>query len=323
MSFSSEGASLADFPKKLVCLATHSAPHTQRTCGGGGEPTMPNRQLASLTIGLLLTVTSLGYAQSDNCALPAGAVSENVRSMARNLRVCGDLQRLFEAAARKANAAQLNSENLLAQGDKALSEEARQQLEDRQQISEAATRIALNSNLLQSQIQEIMLRNQSSILVDEKRAYRRTKILNAFLGTTVGAVGTGLQFSDSVHVQHVGDGIGVAGGAITAIFALCTADVYVTDSPPDQLFLTFQSRNQDHAIPDEIWGYLKEDSALLVAMDDAAKAPPVQKKFLSCHYKGAPKEKEEARNKAVTLLNRKLLLMNHDVVDLLNAVPAR
>jgi hypothetical protein len=243
--------------------------------------------------------------------------------MARNLRVCGDLQRLFEAAARKANAAQLNSENLLAQGDKALSEEARQQLEDRQQISEAATRIALNSNLLQSQIQEIMLRNQGSILVDEKRAYRRTKILNAFLGTTVGAVGTGLQFSDSVHVQHVGDGIGVAGGAITAIFALCTADVYVTDSPPDQLFLTFQSRNQDHAIPDEIWSYLKEDSALLVAMDDAAKAPPVQKKFLSCHYKGAPKDKEEARNKAVTLLNRKLLFMNHDVVDLLNAVPAR
>jgi hypothetical protein len=284
---------------------------------------MPNRQLASLTIGLLLTVTSLGYAQADNCALPDGAVPENVRSMARNLRVCGDLQRLFEAAARKANAAQLNSENLLAQGDKASSEEARQQLEDRQQISEAATRIALNSNLLQSQIQEIMLRNQSSILVDEKRAYRRTKILNAFLGTTVGAVGTGLQFSDSVHVQHVGDGIGVAGGAITAIFALCTADVYVTDSPPDQLFLTFQSRNQDHAIPDEIWSYLKEDSALLVAMDDAAKAPPAQKKLLSCHYKGAPKDQKEARNKAVTLLNRKLLFMNHDVVDLLNAVPAR
>jgi hypothetical protein len=284
---------------------------------------MPNRQLASLTIGLLLTVTSLGYAQADNCALPDGAVPENVRSMARNLRVCGDLQRLFEAAARKANAAQLNSENLLAKGDKASSEEARQQLEDRQQISEAATRIALNSNLLQSQIQEIMLRNQSSILVDEKRAYRRTKILNAFLGTTVGAVGTGLQFSDSVHVQHVGDGIGVAGGAITAIFALCTADVYVTDSPPDQLFLTFQSRNQDHAIPDEIWSYLKEDSALLVAMDDAAKAPPAQKKLLSCHYKGAPKDQKEARNKAVTLLNRKLLFMNHDVVDLLNAVPAR
>jgi hypothetical protein len=323
MSFSSEGASLADFPKKLVCLDTHLPPRMPRTCVGGGEPTMPKRQLASLTIGIFLTVASLGSAQSDNCALPDGAVPDNVRSIARNLRVCGDLLRLFEAAARKANAAQLNSENLLAQGDKALSEEARVQLEARQQISEAATRTALNSNLLQSQIQEIMLRNQSSILVDEKRAYRRTKILNAFLGTTVGAVGTGLQFSDSVHVQHVGDGIGVAGGAITAIFALCTADVYVTDSPPDQLFLTFQSRNQDHAIPDEIWSYLKDDSALLVAMDEAAKAPPAQKKFLSCHYKGAPKEQKEARNKAITLLNRKLLFLNHDVVDLLNAEPTR
>lgn len=284
---------------------------------------MPNRRFASLIVGLLLTATTLSYAQLEGCSLPEGAVPDNVRAIARDLRVCGDLQRLFEAGARKANAAQLNSENLLAQGDKALSEEARQQLEDRQQISEAATRTALSSNLLQSQIQAIMLRNQSSILVDEKRAYRRTKILNAFLGTTVGAVGTGLQFSDSVHVQHVGDGIGVAGGAITAIFALCTADVYVTDSPPDQLFLTFQSRNQDHAIPDEIWSYLKDDSALLVAMDEAAKAPPVQKKLLSCHYKGAPKDQKEARNKAITLLNRKLLFMNHDVVDLLNAEPAR
>jgi hypothetical protein len=285
---------------------------------------MPNRRVASLIAGLLLTVTTLGYAQVESCSLPEGAVRDNVRAIARDLRVCGDLQRLFAAAAaRKANAAQLNSEDLLAQGDKALSQEAREQLEARQQISEAATRTALNSNLLQSQIQEIMLRNQSSILVDEKRAYRRTKILNAFLGTTVGAVGTGLQFSDSVHVQHVGDGIGVAGGAITAILALCTADVYVTDSPPDQLFLTFQSRNQDHAIPDEIWSYLKDDSALLVAMDEAAKAPPAQKKFLSCHYKGAPKDQKEARNKAITLLNRKLLFMNQDVVDLLSAEPAR
>ena len=284
---------------------------------------MPNRRFASLIAGLLLTAPTLGYAQLEGCSLPEGAVPDNVRAIARDLRVCGDLQRLFEAAARKANAAQLNSENLLAQGDKALSEEAQVQFEARQQISEAATRAALNSNLLQSQIQDIMLRNQNSILVDEKRAYRRTKILNAFLGTTVGAVGTGLQFSDSVHVQHVGDGIGVAGGAITAIFALCTADVYVTDSPPDQLFLTFQSRNQDHAIPDEIWSYLKDDSALLVAMDEAAKAPPVQKKLLSCHYKGAPKDQKEARNKAITLLNQKLLFMNHDVVDLLNAEPAR
>jgi len=284
---------------------------------------MPNRRFASLIVGLLLTATTLGYTQLEGCSLPEGAVPDNVRAIARDLRVCGDLQRLFEAAARKANAVQLNSENVLAQGDKALSEEARLQPEARQQINEAATRSALISNLLQSQIQEIMLRNQSSILVDEKRAYRRTKILNAFLGTTAGAVGTGLQFGDSVHVQHVGDGIGVAGGAITAIFALCTADVYVTDSPSDQLFLTFKSRNQDHAIPDEIWSYLQDDSALLVAMDEAAKAPPVQKKFLSCHYKGAPKDQKEGRNKAVTLLNRKLLLMNPDVVDLLNAMPAR
>ena len=152
---------------------------------------MPNRRFASLIVGLLLTATTLSYAQLEGCSLPEGAVPDNVRAIARDLRVCGDLQRLFEAGARKANAAQLNSENLLAQGDKALSEEARQQLEDRQQISEAATRTALSSNLLQSQIQAIMLRNQSSILVDEKRAYRRTKILNAFLGTTVGAVGPG------------------------------------------------------------------------------------------------------------------------------------
>lgn len=285
---------------------------------------MPNHRFASLIAGLLLTAAPLGYAQAESCSLPEGAVPDNVRAIARDLRVCGSLQRLFTAAAaRKTNAAQLNSEDLLAQGEKAQSQEASEQLEARQQISEAATRTALNSNLLQSQIQEIMLRNQSSILVDEKRAYRRTKILNAFLGTTVGAVGTGLQFSDSVRVQHIGDGIGVAGGAITAIFALCTADVYVTDSPPDQLFLTFQSRNQDHVIPDDIWNYLKDDSDLLVAMDEAAKAPLAQKKLLSCHYKGAPKDQKEARNKAITLLNRKLLLMNHDVVDLLNTMPAR
>lgn len=284
---------------------------------------MRNRQFASLTLGLVLTVISAGYGQLESCPLPEGAVSDNVRAIARNLRVCGHLQRLLEAAERKPNAAQLNPENPLAEEDSALSLDVREQLEDRQEINEAATRAALNANLLQSQIQDIMLRNQSSILVDEKRAYRRTKILNAFLGTTVGAVGTGLQFSNSVGVQHAGDAIGLAGGAITAIFALCTADVYVTDSPPDQLFLAFESRNQDHAIPDEIWSYVKDDSALLGAMDEASRVPPVRKKVLSCHYKGAPKDQREARDRALDLLNRKLLFMNHDVVDLLNAMPAR
>jgi hypothetical protein len=284
---------------------------------------MPNRQLASLTIALFLTVTHLLYAQSDTCPIPEGVVPENVRVIARDLRVCGELQRLLVIAARKANEAQIAPESSFAQDGKAFNEGAREQLEARQQISEAATRAALNSNLLQSQIQDIFFRYQSSILVDEKRAYRRTKILNAFLGTTVGAVGTGLQFSSSVRVQHAGDAIGVAGGAITAIFALCTADVYVTDSPPDQLFLTFESRNRDHAIPDEVWAYLKDDSTLLGAMDEAAKSPPTRKKVLSCHYKGAPKEHKAAQERAVTLLNRKLVFMNHDVVALLNAMPAR
>jgi hypothetical protein len=38
---------------------------------------MPSRRLASLTIELFLAVTSLGYAQSDKCALADGVVPDN------------------------------------------------------------------------------------------------------------------------------------------------------------------------------------------------------------------------------------------------------
>jgi hypothetical protein len=70
-------------------------------------------------------------------------------------------------------------------------------------------------------------------IAKEERAYRNTKFFNAFLGTTIGMVGSGLQFSKSQTVNYVGDGISVAGGAVTAAFNLCTADVDVRDTVRD------------------------------------------------------------------------------------------
>jgi hypothetical protein len=265
-------------------------------------------------------------------ALP-GFVPDNVQSIAGALAICGEVQRVLDSrsqAAKGALAEQQFAPGGEQQAPAAPNAEAQrnemQMLEARQRISEAIAQATLDSNLVSLQLREAMIERQVSSFNAEQRAYRRTKILNAFLGTTVGAVGSGLQFSNNVSVQHVGDGISVAGGAITAVFALCTADIDLKDSAPDNTMVqAFRSDNADHAVPDDVWSYMQTKGALPALAESFASATTAKSPWLSCHLSGAPAEKEKEkkilnREKAIGTVNSTLLQMNRDLKDLSNMV---
>ena len=172
-------------------------------------------------------------------------------------------------------------------------------------------------------MQSALLEYQTTTLKDEQRAYNRTKLLNAFLGTTVGAIGTGMQFSDSKNVQHAGDGIGVAGGAITAVFALCTAELAPESPAGTRLLQSFANDNQQHVIPESVWNYVESDTGFMNSMAAAAAiTTPPTKKVLSCHFR-APSSKQLVESQsALNELTHKLSMMNRDVADLLKTLPS-
>jgi hypothetical protein len=175
-------------------------------------------------------------------------------------------------------------------------------------VNFAATRATLEINRMLL----VMERNRSKSLVAqmtaEQKAYRRTKILNAFLGTSIGVVGSGMQFSNSTAVQHEGDGVSVAGGAASILFAVCTADVNVVDSEPT--YAASQGAVHD---------YLQMTNPELLAPADGPK-PAQQRGPLSCHSGGAPHQQTltvAAQQEREDKLTGALLNMNNKIGALL------
>jgi len=293
----------------------------------------------SLALCGLLFIVPLGHSQeaqqrtsSDaNCDSLNVIVKENVKAIASTLGVCRDMKRLLlrTPANGALSSIQLNSEpagnkNEASTGQapavKQLEEE-KQQLEARQRVNEAATRAILNANATLLQVQSALLQYQMTILTDEQKAYNRTKLLNAFLGTTVGAIGTGMQFSSSTSVQHAGDAVGVAGGVITTVFALCTAELAPESSSGDRLLAAFTNGNEQHVVPESVWSYVQADPAFMSSMSAFAKTPAPAKKGLSCHLHAPASNQLVERQNALNELNGKLSMMNHDVADLLQTLP--
>jgi hypothetical protein len=273
-------------------------------------------------------------AEGGGCGSLPGA-AENVKAFASALNICPDVARVMQrlstqslSTAERAPARRETSPeplNLLSPDVLQAQREGirgAQEQEDRQHINEAITRAALDSNLVLLKIQNTLLQYQMSVLVDEKRAYKRTKILNALLGTSVGAVGTGLQLSSSARVQQAGDIVGVVGGAITAVFAWCTAEIDPSAFAGTNLFSAFTDGNKDQVIPDDAWNYLKNDAVLTSVMRSAAKAPPPQNKLLSCHFKAAPQSQGQLalRQRALSALEDRLGMMNQAGADLLRSI---
>lgn len=190
----------------------------------------------------------------------------------------------------------------------------REELDAHQRITERVAQAALHSNVVQAKVHNALIQMQESAWNAEQKAYRRTKILNAFLGTTVGAVGTVLQFSNSVTVQHAGDAVSVAGGVLSVIFAFCTAGLGEQDSPPVPFLQAFADQNRDHVIPEDVWSYLQDVTP-----------PPPPGKALSCHLNGAPASKDAFLNRLKVLdqLESRLATMNGDAADLLQSISPR
>jgi hypothetical protein len=183
-------------------------------------------------------------------------------------------------------------------------------------IDMAATRALLDINRTLLVIE----RRKSNIKADpvlmEQHAYKRTKILNAFLGTTIGILGSGMQFSNSSGVQHAGDAVSVGGGAVSVIFALCTAGVDEIDSPANLPPII-------HDLPKTVTKYLSEAApATLNALQLQPTPKPSRNKLLSCHFHGAPSPAmstvEETRN--MDTLAEKLSDMSGEIGALLDAV---
>ena len=286
--------------------------------------------VATFTAATLAQQNSPAEKPGEGCDTLTGFVPGNVQSIAGALNICPQVQRVLLSHSRIPPGS--FAEQQVAPGERpqgggtanAESEKAAMEtLEARQRISEAITRATLDSNLVSLELRNAMLERQISSFNEEQRAYRRTKILNAFLGTTVGALGSGLQFSDNVSVQHAGDGISVAGGAITAVFALCTAGIDEKDNPPDNVMSqAVRSDNAEHQMPDDVWSYLKGQGVLPVLEESFAPAPPAKTRWLSCHLRGAPAVEKQIlkREKALGTLNNALLRMNRDLNDLSSVV---
>jgi hypothetical protein len=151
--------------------------------------------------------------EQNSCDSLNGIVPDDIKNAASSLSVCRNLQRILFR--REINSAdtyrdfvaklQLQTENP-SPTTRAQDEATRlQDLQDRQQIAEAVNRSMLDSNLVLLRAHTAMLELQAATMNAEQRAFRRTKLLNAFLGTTVGAIGSGMQFSRNTSVQHAGD----------------------------------------------------------------------------------------------------------------------
>jgi hypothetical protein len=239
-------------------------------------------------------------AEGASCDTLGQIVSDDVKRAASSLSVCHNLEHMlarrgitssrsfenFVAEVRSEERANANAQPNQDEGTK------QQDLQDRQQISAALNRAAVDTNLLLLRGHTALLALQASTVEEEERAYHRTKILNIFLGTTVGIIGSGMQFSNSTSVQHAGDGVSVAGGAITAVFAACTAEF----EPPSETALakSFQNDNQQHLFPETVWGFIKSDPSFADLVMPAAKSQAHSGKLLDCRWRKRKTDKSLA-----------------------------
>jgi hypothetical protein len=264
-------------------------------------------------------------AEAGSCDSLGHIVSDDVKRAASSLNVCHNLEhilvhrgitssRSFENFVAEMQTETGTNPKALPQQDEATKQ---QDLRDRQQITQALNRATMDTNLVLLRSNTALLELQASTMNAEQRAYRRTKILNAFLGTTVGVIGSGMQFSNSTSVQHAGDGVSVAGGAITAVFAMCTADINVIDQPPDEpLAKAFQNDNQHHVFPDTVWSFLKSDGDFNDLVQSAPQPQPHPTKALSCHWKQPPKKSLAMNVQFFDLLENSLVKMSQATAEL-------
>jgi hypothetical protein len=171
----------------------------------------------------------------------------------------------------------------------------------RQRIVEKLAQGESETNLMLSLLDNSRLRTENRLLVNHVRAYRRSKFLNAVVGTGVQGLGTGLQFSSSTGVQRAGNYLGIAGGVLAIAFALCTAELPPLEKPEKvaqpalDILAPFSDSNQRHLIPKTLWSYMALDKPFVDHMNEMYKellSPPRTaaskgKKILACRYNGS------------------------------------
>jgi hypothetical protein len=290
---------------------------------------------------------SLGTSPDDSCAslqLPLGVDEEQAARIGRALGICEDLKRLYatgERASERLNLLQEQEANenspstgdldrLLQQGDqngvlRELGRELQQSREERDRLtSELQQRLlvertnakiaalAADSNSARLAVQSALVVQHSFLDETEFRRYQHTKFLNAFLGTTISTVGTGLQLNSSAHVQQAGDVLGVVGGAVTAVLNICTADWNVKDQnddgdAPSKLLKAFPDQNRSDVLPPDVWDSL--DQATKDAIDKIFSLnkghTDLPLLHLSCHWGSGLNYKADAGEiKSVDALHR-------------------
>jgi hypothetical protein len=302
-----------------------------RVTGNSGRALMKTMKRSQCFFPTILVLTgAVACPAQDDSTCVSLSPDENVNAVAAALRICPAAKRIKDsqtsgAAARINPNAAPGAEQL-----RALTADTA----DQQRIMAAVTHAQRNATLLVLQLENAVLATQEQQWLAEKYAYRRTKIINSFLGTGVSAVGTGMQLSSRLSIQRDGDIISVVGGAITATFNICTADISEVDMEPNlperlQQVLRSLAAGQQGNLPDDVWRYLQRDNQFMTEMKEAAEQPPPKppKTFLglSCHAKGAPKGSDR-HNKPNTmnLLSQHIIKMNEGAEKLLEQfVPDR
>jgi hypothetical protein len=260
----------------------------------------------------LLLACASGIALPSQCAKAQGNtpsptaidIAPDVARIATVLHVEPQIRMVLEPAAGKG-----------APGFRAGSD-LEEQLIATQQVLNARNQISVASITALTDINRtvlLMQKNQSKVeMTAEERAYRNTKFFNAFLGATVGMVGSGLQFSKSQTVNYVGDGISVAGGGISVVFALCTADVSERDNPPD--FPPYWDQ-----LPETVKSYLQTDA---VSYSVLSKAPPKKsaEPFFSCHFEGGKTKGTSDLKEKEDILSKRLMDMTADIKKMQDAI---
>lgn len=314
-------------------------------------------QLASLIIWSVLLHAPALHAQQPAPQPPVGggdcdSQEERFRAIGRALNICPDLDQIL----RPNQAGRLAPELLQPGGvERFMNEQPggeslilqqfaseMHQRGSRDHVTQALVTFSFDTNRVLAQVQHASTENQLFILKNEARLYSRTKFLNAFLGTTVGAVGTGLQLSHSLTVQRAGDIVGVGGGIITALFALCTADINIPDplpgynpgdngppppTPTGRLFQAFADNNQSHQIPAEVWELVdngtKEAMVRSLNGSTTSKKSFLNKLGLSCHFSGGKLQTLADRIAALSQLEDQLSTMNQNGGELMQTLSAQ
>jgi hypothetical protein len=274
---------------------------------------------------------------TDSCAsltLPADLNREQTLTISRALKICDGLHLVFDRVQTPAKSLDLiiqqdkeqhtfqpvEVDRMLQQPEgqtqllRQLASEVAQARQERdvlaeelqnrltvQNVTTKTAALASDSNRVRLQIQNVLMTRRVYEAETEMRRYQRTKFLNAFLGTSVSTVGTGLQLNNSLHVQHAGDVLGVVGGGLTAFFNICTADWNVKDDNPDAAGLLFRAfangDREQQLLPDDVWESLppatKEKMKSIFTMNQGRTDLPFL--HLSCHWGSGPHYKSDAK----------------------------